>query len=333
MCCYTKYFDVPKSAIWIPGDEMVSFRQLVAVALCSAATTPQAWAGGVPRSQCFPVEELPPALRVRAEAVLLAALDREALYTLVGGVKPVSEGFWSVKWKADAGSPDELDEARRVLRTFRCGDALVADMLVFRAPAGAGRLAHAFVANVPALRAKVGEDPAFWLRLGVTPHAHPAAVLPLVEAAEPLDRFRGFGYAFGYPRHAVDFFVAAAAEEKRTGAFVKRDFVNLPTFGGETGRFVWAVPKGQPETDADRAVRAAAAPVLAAYRQRRAYYVGAGRPGVVELLRDWFDDGTGRCDPANASLEPFVPPAAAPACPPPPQVVADPRRPARLRRW
>jgi hypothetical protein len=311
---------------------MVSFRRLVAVVLCSAATTPPAGAGGVPRAQCFPVEELPPALRVRAEAVLLDALDREALFTLVGGVKPVSEGFWSVKWKAEAGSPDELDEARRVLKTFRCGDAVYADMLVFRAALDKSRLAHAYVVNVPALRAKVREEPAFWLRLGVTPHSHPAAVMPLIEAAEPLDRFRGFGCAFGYPRHAVDFFVAAAAEEKRTGVFVKRDFVHLPTFGSDKGRFVWAVPKGQPETDADRAVRAAAAPVLAAYRQRRAYYVGDGRPGVVELLRDWFDDGTGRCDPANASPEPFVPPAAVPReCPPAPRVVVPPRRPARGR--
>ncbi len=292
----------------------------VAAVLCATAVSHPVWAGGVPRAQCFPVEELPPALRARAEGVLLDALDREALFTLVGGSKPVSEGFWSVKWKVGAESSDELDEARRVLKTFRCGDALHADMLVFRAPLDKSRLAHAFVVNVPALRAKVREEPAFWLRLGVTPHAHPAAVMPLVEAADPLDRFRGFGYAFGYPRHAVEFYVGAAEQEKRTGVFVKRDFVHLPTFGSEKGRFVWAVPKGQPETDADRAVRAAAAPVLEAYRQRRAYYVGAGRPGVVELLRDWFDDGTGWCDPANASLGAFVPPpAAGRACVPPPE--------------
>ncbi len=303
-------------------------RRLVLVLLCWAATAPAAGAGGVPRAQCFPVEELPPALRARAEAALLDALDREALFTLVGGLKPVSEGFWSVKWKADAGSPDPLDEAQQVLRAFRCGDAVYADMLVFREPVGKARLAHAYVVNALALRAKVREEPGFWLRLGVTPHSHPAAVMPAAEAAAAADRFRAFGYAFGYPRHAVDFYVAAAEEEKRTGVVVKRDFVNLPTFGSDRGRFVWAVPKGQAETEADRAVRAAAAPVLEAYRQRRAYYVGAGRPGVVELLRDWYDDGTGLCDPANASPEAFVPPpATGRVCPPQPQ-----RHPFRLRR-
>jgi hypothetical protein len=268
-------------------------------------------AGGVPRAQCFPVEELPPDLRAKAERVLLDALDREALFTVVGGVKPVSEGFWTLKWDAGGGSPEAVDEARRVLATFRCGDALAADLLVFKAPPGKGRVAHAFVANAAALRAKVGEDPRFWLRLGVTASSHPSAVMTAVEHADPADRFRGFGYAFGYPRHAVDFFVAAAESEKKTGEFVKRDFVNLPTFAGEKGRFVWAVPKGHEENAADRAVRAAAAPVLEAYRQRRAHYVGEGKPGVVALLRDWFDDGTGRCDPANASLAPFVPPAPA----------------------
>lgn len=280
--------------------------------LCAAALPHPARAGGVPRAQCFPVEELPPALRARAEAVLLDALDREALFTLVGGVKPVSEGFVAVKWKVGAESSDEFDEARRMLKAFRCGGAVYADALAFRAPPDKSRLAHAYVVNVPALRAKVREEPAFWLRLGVTPHSHPAAVMPLVEAAEPLDRFRGFGYAFGYPRHVVEFYVAAAEQEKRTGMFVKRDFVNLSTFGSEKGRFVWAVPKGHEENDADRAVRAAAGLVLGAYRQRRAYYVGEGRPGVVALLRDWFDDGSGRCDPANASLEPFLPPVPPP---------------------
>ncbi|MBN9521113.1 hypothetical protein J0H58_21770 [bacterium] len=197
-----------------------------AVVLCATTVFHPVWAGGVPRAQCFPVEELPPALRARAEGVLLDALDREALFTLVGGVKPVSEGFLSVKWKAGAGSSDELDEARRMLKAFRCGDALCADMLVFRASDGKSRLAHAFVVNTPALRAKVREEPSFWLRLGVTPHSHPASVMPLVEATEPLDRFRGFGYAFGYPRHAVEFYVAAAEQEKLTGVFVKRDFIH-----------------------------------------------------------------------------------------------------------
>lgn len=286
--------------------------RLAVMCLAVLTVTPSVRAGGVPRSQCFPVEGLPPPLRTRAEQALLDALDREALFTLVGGLKPVSEGFLTVRWKVGEDATDRLDETRRVLKALRCEDTVFADLQVFKAPSGTSRVAHAYVANAAALKSKVGEDKAFWLRLGLTPSAHPAAVMTAIEHAERSDRFRGYGYAFGYPRHAVDFFVAAAESEKETGVFVKRDFVNLPTHTSERGHFVWAVPKGYVETKEDRAVRDTAARVLAAYRQRRAHYIGEGKPGVVALLRDWFDDGTGLCDPTNASLAPFTPPASCP---------------------
>lgn len=282
--------------------------RLLTFALAILAVGPAVRAGGVPRKQCFPVEELPPPLRAEAERVLLEALDREALFTLVGGLKPVSEGFWSAQWEDAAGDGGRVDETRRVLRALRCGDAIHCDVLVFAATADGKRTAHAYAANAASVRAKIAEDSPFWLRLGITPHSHPAAVLPTADRAAPSDRFRGFGYAFGYPRYAVDFFVAAAESEERTGRFVPRDFVNVPTFTADRRRFIWAVPEGHREVEEDRAVRAAAAAILAAYRQRRAHYIGAGKPGVVALMRDWYDDGTGMCDPANASFAPFVPP-------------------------
>lgn len=300
--------------------------RLTVACLVALLTLPQALAGGVPRSQCFPVEELPLELRAKAERVLLDALDREALFTLVGGLKPASEGFLSVKWKVGEDATERLDEARRVVKALRCGDAVYADVQVFEATFDKAKLAHAYVVNTAALRAKVGTDRAFWLRLGLTPSSHPAALMTAVERAEASDRFRGYGYAFGYPRHAVDFYVSAAKSEKETGVFVKRDFVNLPTHASERGHFVWAVPKGHTETDEDRAVRDTAAGVLAAYRQRRAHYIGEGKPGVVALLRDWFDDGTGLCDPANASLAPFNPsPVGQQAVPSVPNCISQPK--------
>jgi hypothetical protein len=52
------------------------------------------------------------------------------------------------------------------------------------------------------------------------------------------------------------------------------------------------------ENEADRKILAEASSVLADYRRRRERYIGDGKPGVIELLRDWCDDGTGRCDPS-----------------------------------
>ena len=53
------------------------------------------------------------------------------------------------------------------------------------------------------------------------------------------------------------------------------------------------------ENEADRRILAKAKAVLDDYRGRRERYIGEGKPGVVELLRDWFCDG--RCDPARYS--------------------------------
>ena len=49
-------------------------------------------AAGVPRQDCFPVERLPQELRQRFAEQLLAALDSLYLYTIVGGLKPTTDG-------------------------------------------------------------------------------------------------------------------------------------------------------------------------------------------------------------------------------------------------
>jgi len=59
-------------------------------------------------SDCFPFERLPSALQPKAEALLLKALDGEALYTIAGGLKPMSSGIYSGSIKVDAA-----DLARR----------------------------------------------------------------------------------------------------------------------------------------------------------------------------------------------------------------------------
>lgn len=100
---------------------------------------------------------------------------------------------------------------------------------------------------------------------------------------------------------AVDFFVEAEEQEAMTGQFVERDFIHIPTFEADTGRFVYAVPKGHVENEDDAALRARAAPVLTRYTQLRADAIGDGKPGVLQLVRAWFDDGDGNCSPRHAA--------------------------------
>lgn len=266
----------------------------------------QTLADGVPRAQCFPTEKLPPELRAKSEELLLKALDSETLYTLIGGMKPMSSGVASFKFAVKQPDLQEIEEARQALAAWRCGDELFADVRHFAQTYEDSktkeltRAAEAVVLNLPALSATVSKYADYFAPFGLTPHAHPIEVLMAIEYSQPTSRWRGYGHLFGFPSYAVDFFVKAGESEKQTGKFVERDFLSIPTFGAEKHQFVWAVPKGYVEQDEDRVIRARAAEILAAYRERRARFIGAGKAGVSELLRDWFDDGKGFCQPSNA---------------------------------
>jgi hypothetical protein len=240
----------------------------------TGATAPAA--ATVPCRQCFPETELPLELRERAAELLLKALDGEALYTFVGDLKPMSSGFFSLSFPA-ANPPAEtlalLDETRQLISAWRCGEAYYAGL-------------HHFAQQFEGKRYVDG------------------LVIRRSRLEDLLVARSGFfaGYLFGYPDHAVDFFVDAARSQEETGQFVKREFRRIPTFRAVDDRspFVYAVPVGHVRNEADRRIEDQAAAILAAYRERRARYIGPGRPGVFRLMRDWFDDGRGQCSPANA---------------------------------
>ncbi|MCI0561613.1 MAG: hypothetical protein MN733_24250, partial [Nitrososphaera sp.] len=88
---------------------------------------------GVPRCECFPTERLPANLRAKSEALLLKALDSEALYTIIGGLKPMSSGFASFKFSVERPDLAQIEETRRLLSVWRCGDNLYADVQHFAA--------------------------------------------------------------------------------------------------------------------------------------------------------------------------------------------------------
>jgi hypothetical protein len=285
---------------------IASVRRTLILGLMLAASLAGAARGdGVPREDCFPVERLDPAARARAEELLLRALDSEALYTIVGGVKPVSGSFASTRFPVKEPDAAKLDETRRALSAFRCGDAYDAGMLIFHAVNGDHRMGHAWVAYRPSVRKMLAEHQAFFGPYGVSPETPPTELIEKMEHAPQPDRLRASGHFYGYPDHAVDFFVDA--EVKRAGSedkkIIPRDFLSVPTFSAATHKFVWAVPKGHQANDADRALMARSEPIFAEYRLRREYYIGEGKPGVVALLRDWFDDGYGRCAPENARFD------------------------------
>jgi hypothetical protein len=234
---------------------------------------------------CFPTVSLSAEEQALNEALLLKALDSEALYTLLADIKPVSAGF--ERWEIVVEAPDvaALDRARRVLTTWTCGGDLVAGAQAFALTYEGKRTVHAWVARPSTVQALVARQPSFFGALGLTPALPVGETLLVVEHAEASTRFRGYGWLFGYPEAAVDFFVQAAASQQQTGQFVERDFRSVPTFGNPSNAFVWARPKGALDSAAEREIEARALPVLERYRQLREAFIGDGKPGAVALVR------------------------------------------------
>lgn len=223
-----------------------------------------------------------------ADALARRILDSEALYTVTGGLKPVSDGFWQTRLPEAQDSSPEADEAKRSLATLPLGPDLEAGVYVFAAAHEGKKFASAFVAHKPSLRALVARRPDVFGPLGVTAATSPQQVMEKIDRGPRAARWRAYGLVFGYPEYAVEFFVEAGERQAETKNIVERDFVQLPTFASDEGRFVYAVPKGHVERDEDRQLKATTADTFTRYRAWRAVYLDDQKLGAVELLRNWI---------------------------------------------
>jgi hypothetical protein len=265
------------------------------------ASTPSA-AAGTSAPPCFPVESLPAADRAMADSLLAAGLDNEPLFTLVGALKPMSsipliqlgtartdriaEGSRNV---ADPSTPDlqRMQRYQRVANALTCGPIRMV-VAPYRITQDTVRRLQVNFVHRGLLDAELEHNAAFWGQWGFVPGTDPAVVVTVVEFERPYDRFRGYGYLFGYPEHAVTFFVEAAREGDARGELVPRDFFQIPVHSRPDARFVYAVPRGHVPNEIDLAIRAEAARVLEEYRARRPRYENPdGTLRAVELLRDW----------------------------------------------
>lgn len=279
-----------------------------ALALAVLAT----WAVAEPapvtdRSAVFPVEKLSPERRAQAEELLLAALDREGLYTLIGGIKPMSGGWANAEITIGSTTAeawregfDGLTDLREALAALHVPGWIEMAAPPFTRDFGNRNLSHAYVFHRPSMKRTITEHAGHFARWGITPNLDFAATLAIIDGDPSPARDFAYGILFGYPRHAVDFFVQARVDQSLSGEFVRREFFQIPSFASETGAFVFAVPVGYEPSDEDLALREKAVAVLEYYRTLREEYIGEGRPGVIELIRDWYHDGAGNYSPQIA---------------------------------
>jgi hypothetical protein len=76
---------------------------------------------------------------------------------------------------------------------------------------------------------------------------------------------------FGYPAHAVDFFVEASKTQFAdiSKKLVPRNFFEIPVFAGEKGHFTYAIPKSYIPTNIDSSIYKNAINTLNKYKKTR----------------------------------------------------------------
>lgn len=251
----------------------------------------------VPRSTFFSTVTLDEKTKQLSDELLLKALDSEAFYTLVGQLKPVSEGFWGGYFSVDPADLTEIEQVRAAIRNWNVPGLFYADVLVYESVQHGQRYASAYVVHVPSLRTLIERESDFFARWGITVDTPPGEIMMAIERSrQPDDRWRGFGLVFGYPKYAIDFFVTAGMHQRSTGEFVERDFRQVATFAGRSGRFVYAVPKLSRLNAEDIMLQRRAAAFLSEYNRLRPQYTKPTKD-PSGLLRDWMDDGNGLCHP------------------------------------
>ncbi len=234
--------------------------------------------------------------RILADSVLAYALDHEALYTLIDTLKPMS----SVKFLRFAVAKDSTqkdgdyqittkDSLLNIIEKYQkiCQDLSKDDwqfiMIPFARTEKSTRNIEIYVVRKSVFAKKIRQYQAFFGQWGFTPSTNPAVVLAVVEYESKWDRNRAYGYLFGYPAHAVDFFVEAqkiqnASPDKK---FVPRDFFPIPVFVQEKGYFTYATPKGYKPVEVDNNLFKAATQTLEKYKAvRNKFVVGKGLQGL-----------------------------------------------------
>lgn len=217
-------------------------------------------------------QETPDILQL-ADSLVKQTLEKEGLFTVLGGLKPIST-VSHFQFPIDSISKEFIDpvQVRQHIQTLTASLEMLSDEYIgfvvvpFKAVFGNMRSFQVLVYNTASIQKTIETYGDFFIKRGMITSSDPKALLMMVEFEEKMDRFRAYGYLFGYPSYAVDFFVEAALHEENTGDFVRRSFFQIPVASSETGRFVYALPENQEPSPVDLELKKKAGEILETYK-------------------------------------------------------------------
>lgn len=246
-------------------------------------------------------EKLDAADKILADTLIMKALDNEGLYTVTGRLKPMSSvtdlqliiaqkdsTLKGTRDITDLNSKDlaKLKRYQRVVNALQFPD-LKFIIAPYRITNGNKRLMHINLYRPSLIDSLVRANQTFYGQFGIVNDSQPEIIISLTEYESAYERFRSYGYLFGYPEHAVSFFVNASITSDQTKQFVQRDFFQIPVYSNKTGHFVYALPKGTKPGITDSVLYKRAAFYLEKYRLMRKQNVQKNRLlKPYQLLKD-----------------------------------------------
>jgi hypothetical protein len=221
--------------------------------------------------------------RQLADTLLKKALENEGLFTIISGLKPMStvadlslqlaQKDTTAKGKAqvaDINSNDymKLLQYQRIVNALQFEDIGFV-LYPFKMHQKGNRNATISIYRQSLIDSMVNVNASFYGQFAISKGVPAPLLVGITEYETSYDRFRSYGNLFGYPSHAVNFFVEAAISNDQTKTFVKRDFFNMPVYSRETGRFVYALPKDSKPSAQDLQIKERAAYALNQFKKIR----------------------------------------------------------------
>ena len=245
--------------------------------------------------------------KLLVDSIIQFGLDNEALFTLMGDIKPLSS-LTSYSYpiantdttKAISGDfltrekdGKYLDKMYRIQQAVNKIDLPDLEFVVvpYIKPSRGKRIVQVSVIRKSSLDKKLKEKENFYGQLGLVPGIDPGVALAIIETSSDFERWRGYGYLFGYPDHAVDFFNVSSDVSKKTGNQLERNFFRIPTYNPKHSNFTYEYAKDHvPTADVDSVLYYRSAEVLETYKRLRDKYTNAnGSVRAYELLKDYYE--------------------------------------------
>jgi len=232
-------------------------------------------------------KKLTPEEKSLADTLIMKALDNEGLYTVMGKLKSMSsvsglqlaiaQKDSSIKGASDVTNVNSSDlqklkKYQRVVNALQFGD-LKFIISPFKINQNGQRNIQINLYRKSLVDSLINANLSFYGQFGFVSGTQAEILINTTEYESKYDRFRSYGYLFGYPEHAVSFFVDAAISNDKTGDFVKRNFFQIPVHTNLKGHFVYAIPLDSQPGPIDSALYKRAEHSLKVYRKIRHNYM------------------------------------------------------------